>query len=151
MRVGNYNSTRGKPSSLLYYCCFIYMEKDYACDCAEPSSSLGIKPKHGSLHLTIPLRKQAKSIWKYMPRDANKFWHTISNVNFWWLTSLHEPRCIATGPDHLGSIPGRGKIFSLLRSAHVSSEVYPAYLMDTVGSFPEGKVAGARSLPLTSI
>jgi hypothetical protein len=46
--------------------------------------------------------------------------------------------------DDRGSIPGQGKIFSLLRSVQTDSGAHSAsYLMGTEGSFPRG--------PLTSI
>jgi hypothetical protein len=50
-------------------------------------------------------------------------------------------------PRDLGSILTKGKVdFSLLHNAHTGSGAHPASCtMDTGGSFPEFKVAGAWS------
>jgi hypothetical protein len=60
------------------------------------------------------------------------------------LDSVHDDR---------GSIPGRGRKFSLHHHCvQIDSEAHPAsYLMGTRGSFPGDKWAGARSWPLTFI
>jgi hypothetical protein len=48
------------------------------------------------------------------------------------------------GQDGRGSIPGRGKRFSLLHSVQTGSEDHlPSYQMGTEGSFPGGKIRRA--------
>jgi hypothetical protein len=54
------------------------------------------------------------------------------------------------GLDRWDSIPGRGKIFSLLHSIQTDSRTHLAsYLMGTEGSFSKGKVARAMKLTVS--
>jgi hypothetical protein len=54
-------------------------------------------------------------------------------------------------PRGRSSSPGGGQEFSLLQIVQTGSEIHPtSYPMDTGGSFPRGKTAGAWSWPLTS-
>jgi hypothetical protein len=50
---------------------------------------------------------------------------------------------LQTGQRSRGSIPGRGKIFSLPHNVQTSSEAHPAYPIGIAGSFPGGKEVGA--------
>jgi hypothetical protein len=55
------------------------------------------------------------------------------------------------GLDGRGSIPGKSKSFSLLPSFQTGCGAHPAsYPLGSLGSFPEGKAAGAWSWPLPS-
>jgi hypothetical protein len=56
------------------------------------------------------------------------------------------------GLDGLGSIPSRGRDFSLHHSVDAGSGAHPAsYTMSIKGSFPGNKATGEWSSPLTSI
>jgi hypothetical protein len=70
-----------------------------------------------------------------------------------WPLLPKEQQCwCRTGLECRGSIPGRGKGFSLLHNVQTGSEAHPAsYLMGTGGSFAVGKAAGAWSWLLISI